>query len=556
MYRKQEPNFAGIPTTIIAPTPLTVASTSADSVNSGIGGGGGGGMGACQHHPHNPQPQSCSICSAWTQIELARRRLALQHEKLVLDKELLKNDRKKLRRQTSAGGGGQMYSPGHIHSPYATSGGGANMLVTSVSSFSPRTPLSGGRSTSSDDAASQHSRSSSSSPVPPPPPPNMTSDQLQQRLVQYEQEKLQWEDELEEWQQRLQQEQKDNIVKAREWKAQRIQLEERIQQLEEQQALQQPILMSNSAEVHDNDDTKKHELEKDELKEQIDQLQNKTLELQQENEAKSHQIDSLEIQVKALETTAAAAALALQQLDDERPCNKCTALKRQLDEQEMEMRDLEAQFKAMKHESSQRSRHSFVEDANDEDNDTASDAFNAAYANTIAKEEALAQQEAAQQQIEELQAQNQQLQERIDHLEKELDQLQQDDQGHQEKIIQQATEISRLQEDNHSLHMQQQQLQQQQQQSRHARRRSNGHVRTSSAESLPTSPTKERRSRRSESGKHVTEMEWRDAEQQAGKFTGWIDETGNPDGRGTWRVDDGSIYDGEWKHGKQHGTFD
>lgn len=53
--------------------------------------------------------------------------------------------------------------------------------------------------------------------------------------------------------------------------------------------------------------------------------------------------------------------------------------------------------------------------------------------------------------------------------------------------------------------------------------------------------------------KHVVEWEWTNRKGVLGLFTGWLDLTGNPNGHGTWRIEDGSIYDGEWKRGLRNG---
>ena len=54
--------------------------------------------------------------------------------------------------------------------------------------------------------------------------------------------------------------------------------------------------------------------------------------------------------------------------------------------------------------------------------------------------------------------------------------------------------------------------------------------------------------------KHVIEWDLH-LEVLAGKYTGWMDISGMPDGTGTLRIEDGSIYDGEWKNGARHGTY-
>ena len=56
--------------------------------------------------------------------------------------------------------------------------------------------------------------------------------------------------------------------------------------------------------------------------------------------------------------------------------------------------------------------------------------------------------------------------------------------------------------------------------------------------------------------KHVIEHEWTGVS-AAGFYTGWLDESGNPDGHGTLRLADGSIYDGSWTNGTRtgHGVY-
>jgi hypothetical protein len=53
--------------------------------------------------------------------------------------------------------------------------------------------------------------------------------------------------------------------------------------------------------------------------------------------------------------------------------------------------------------------------------------------------------------------------------------------------------------------------------------------------------------------KHVVEWEWTSATGLYGMYTGWLDLTGTPHGHGTLRIEDGSIYDGEWKRGLREG---
>ena len=55
--------------------------------------------------------------------------------------------------------------------------------------------------------------------------------------------------------------------------------------------------------------------------------------------------------------------------------------------------------------------------------------------------------------------------------------------------------------------------------------------------------------------KHVTECDWSGENNLSGKFTGWMDAEGKPDGHGTLRIEDGSIYAGEWLKGERHGAY-
>jgi len=55
--------------------------------------------------------------------------------------------------------------------------------------------------------------------------------------------------------------------------------------------------------------------------------------------------------------------------------------------------------------------------------------------------------------------------------------------------------------------------------------------------------------------RHVVEWEWTSREGVMGLYTGWLDVSGYPHGHGTWRIEDGSIYDGEWKRGLRDGTY-
>lgn len=52
----------------------------------------------------------------------------------------------------------------------------------------------------------------------------------------------------------------------------------------------------------------------------------------------------------------------------------------------------------------------------------------------------------------------------------------------------------------------------------------------------------------------VLEKEWSGADTYNGLYTGWIDRTtGQPNGSGTLRMDDGAVYNGQWKQGLFHG---
>ena len=52
--------------------------------------------------------------------------------------------------------------------------------------------------------------------------------------------------------------------------------------------------------------------------------------------------------------------------------------------------------------------------------------------------------------------------------------------------------------------------------------------------------------------KHVIEWDW-SGRSLNGKYTGWFNLEGNPDGQGTLRIDDGALYVGQWKNGLRHG---
>ena len=50
----------------------------------------------------------------------------------------------------------------------------------------------------------------------------------------------------------------------------------------------------------------------------------------------------------------------------------------------------------------------------------------------------------------------------------------------------------------------------------------------------------------------VTEVDYQ-GNKQSGKYTGWMDDQGRPNGHGIFRVDNGDVYEGEWKLGQRHG---
>lgn len=55
--------------------------------------------------------------------------------------------------------------------------------------------------------------------------------------------------------------------------------------------------------------------------------------------------------------------------------------------------------------------------------------------------------------------------------------------------------------------------------------------------------------------KHVVEWEWTSATGLYGMYTGWLGISGTPDGHGTLRIEDGSIFDGEWRKGLREGKL-
>ncbi len=81
-------------------------------------------------------------------------------------------------------------------------------------------------------------------------------------------------------------------------------------------------------------------------------------------------------------------------------------------------------------------------------------------------------------------------------------------------------------------------------------------VSVASSSSLPntTLPSDDPREWIRAGRKHVVEREWTSKTGLHGLYTGWLDITGNPQGHGTLRIDDGSIYDGEWNRGLRDGT--
>jgi hypothetical protein len=54
--------------------------------------------------------------------------------------------------------------------------------------------------------------------------------------------------------------------------------------------------------------------------------------------------------------------------------------------------------------------------------------------------------------------------------------------------------------------------------------------------------------------KHVIEWEWTNPNGLGGMYTGWLDLEGNPDGHGTLRVEDGSVFIGHWQRGRKNGN--
>jgi len=52
--------------------------------------------------------------------------------------------------------------------------------------------------------------------------------------------------------------------------------------------------------------------------------------------------------------------------------------------------------------------------------------------------------------------------------------------------------------------------------------------------------------------RRVTEFEYQD-DKQKGKYTGWLNKENLPNGHGILRVDNGDVYEGEWKCGQRHG---
>jgi hypothetical protein len=59
----------------------------------------------------------------------------------------------------------------------------------------------------------------------------------------------------------------------------------------------------------------------------------------------------------------------------------------------------------------------------------------------------------------------------------------------------------------------------------------------------------------SSTNQHVTECDWSGENNLSGKYTGWMDTEGKPDGHGTLRIENGSVYVGEWQKGQRHGTY-
>jgi hypothetical protein len=52
--------------------------------------------------------------------------------------------------------------------------------------------------------------------------------------------------------------------------------------------------------------------------------------------------------------------------------------------------------------------------------------------------------------------------------------------------------------------------------------------------------------------RHVSDLDWVGSNQK-GKYTGYVGESGEPHGRGMLKLDNGDVYEGEFKNGRRHG---
>jgi len=61
-------------------------------------------MVGCPKHRDKPSPTTCSLCASWASLEKEKQRLALQQQKLDLDRQLVKAEKKKMRRSAQMSG--------------------------------------------------------------------------------------------------------------------------------------------------------------------------------------------------------------------------------------------------------------------------------------------------------------------------------------------------------------------------------------------------------------------------------------------------------------------
>ena len=115
-----------------------------------------------------------------------------------------------------------------------------------------------------------------------------------------------------------------------------------------------------------------------------------------------------------------------------------------------------------------------------------------------------------------------------------LDCLQEENGTAKKDIMKKTSEIAKLTEQISSLNRQKKQL-------------------ADSMESLKNASTSSPSSALNTSGRLALEEEWL-GENLEGIFTGYLDENGQPNGSGTLRAEDGSVYDGEWKSGTRSGV--